>query len=216
MQKKLIKGKTMEHKVKSYTRRLKNGKTVTVRAHSRKGKDGTKDEEFPKRRKGSGSEVLSLKERRLSYKERPNPKDMSDDEVMAEWDQIHEEYRNDRKNGVQSGAYARIKRLSNRARKIIEQRATPTKVKESAPKKPLFSQSELKRIGLSGGTRSYRVGKSDVSITFRGKDLQSRQDYDNARKVKKPDARLVQGMKLFERSMVDKYGVFPEGKYIKK
>lgn len=30
----------MEHKVKSYTRRLKNGKTITVRAHTRKGKDG--------------------------------------------------------------------------------------------------------------------------------------------------------------------------------
>lgn len=112
----------MEHKVKSYTRRLKNGKTITVKAHTRKGKDGVSDEDAPKKRRGAGSEVLSLKERRLAYKERPNPKDMSDDEVMAEWDQIHEEYRNDRKNGVQSGAYARIKRLSNRANKILENR----------------------------------------------------------------------------------------------
>ena len=30
----------MEHNVKSYQRRLKNGKTITVRAYTRKGKDG--------------------------------------------------------------------------------------------------------------------------------------------------------------------------------
>lgn len=206
----------MEHKVKSYTRRLKNGKTITVKAHTRKGKDGVSDEDAPKKRRGAGSEVLSLKERRLAYKERPNPKDMSDDEVMSEWDQIHKEYRSDRANGVQSGAYARIKRLSNRARKIIEQRSSATPKRESTPKKPKFSQSELKRMGLVGDTRSYKVGRSNVSITFIGGDFQSKSDYDNARKVKKPDARLVKGMKSFERSMVDKYGAFPEGKYIKK
>lgn len=30
----------MEHQVKSYKRRTKSGKVITVRAHSRKGKDG--------------------------------------------------------------------------------------------------------------------------------------------------------------------------------
>lgn len=30
----------MKHNVKSYQRRLKNGKTITVRAYTRKGKDG--------------------------------------------------------------------------------------------------------------------------------------------------------------------------------
>lgn len=31
----------MEHKVKTYTRRTSSGKNVTVRAHTRRGKDGT-------------------------------------------------------------------------------------------------------------------------------------------------------------------------------
>lgn len=48
----------MEYKVKSFKRRTKSGKVVTVRAHSRKGKDGTIHEVSMK---GKGKELELIK-----------------------------------------------------------------------------------------------------------------------------------------------------------
>lgn len=46
----------MEHKVKTYKRRTKTGKIVTVKAHTRKGKDGVKQN-------GAGEELKSKKQK---------------------------------------------------------------------------------------------------------------------------------------------------------
>ena len=50
----------MEHNVKSYQRRLKNGKTITVRAYTRKGKDG-KSKKDSASKGASGDELMKLK-----------------------------------------------------------------------------------------------------------------------------------------------------------
>lgn len=49
----------MEHNVKSYQRRLKNGKTITVRAYTRKGKDGRNKKDSASK-SASGDELMKL------------------------------------------------------------------------------------------------------------------------------------------------------------
>ena len=50
----------MEHNVKSYQRRLKNGKTITVRAYTRKGKDGRNKKDSASK-SASGDELIFKK-----------------------------------------------------------------------------------------------------------------------------------------------------------
>lgn len=81
----------MDHKVKSYKRRTKSGKIITVRAHSRKGKDytskslkkgGYSGEEFKKRKSsendpfwlpptGPDERLNKLREKAKSYEKLP-------------------------------------------------------------------------------------------------------------------------------------------------
>lgn len=53
----------MEYKVKSYTRRTKSGKTVTVKAHIRKGKGGSNERERARRamEKRVGKEFMATR-----------------------------------------------------------------------------------------------------------------------------------------------------------
>lgn len=88
---------TKEVKVKSYTRKTKSGKSVIVRAHTAKHKCSDK---------GCGSGEELLKKRRSPIKERfdaaakellsrPDPKDMSDEDVIKEWESLRDHFGTD-------------------------------------------------------------------------------------------------------------------------
>ena len=107
-----------EVKVKSYTRHLKNGKTIQVKGHSRKSHGG-KDVSDIKSKKGAGKE-LTMRQRQKDYASRPNPKDMSDEDIVKEWKQLQSGY----KPHEQTGAYKRMNKLRSRATRILSKAKT--------------------------------------------------------------------------------------------
>ena len=83
-----------EKTVKTHTRKTKSGKTVTVKQHTAK-YDAAEDAKDIVKRAGAGTEFKkkeSIKERFDKAAEelanRPDPKDMTDEEVIKEWKEL--------------------------------------------------------------------------------------------------------------------------------
>ena len=86
-----------EKTVKEYKRRTKSGKLITVRQHTAT-YEASSD---PKKAVGSGKELKkkeSIKERfdkaAAELASRPDPKDMTDEEVLKEWEELQGHWRN--------------------------------------------------------------------------------------------------------------------------
>lgn len=109
-----------EATVKAHTRKGKNGKLVNVRQHTthyESAEDMVKD--AIKNKKGAGKE-LTMRQRQKDYASRPNPKDMSDEDIVKEWNQLQSEY----KPHEQTGAYKRMNKLRSRATRILSKAKT--------------------------------------------------------------------------------------------
>nr|UVM88451.1 MAG: hypothetical protein [Bacteriophage sp.]DAT06195.1 MAG TPA: hypothetical protein [Caudoviricetes sp.]UVX48025.1 MAG: hypothetical protein [Bacteriophage sp.]UVY04325.1 MAG: hypothetical protein [Bacteriophage sp.]UVY15518.1 MAG: hypothetical protein [Bacteriophage sp.] len=139
----------MKHNVKSYQRRLKNGKTITVRAYTRKGKDGKGKKDSPSMA-DSGDELMKLKAKLKKFGEL----NLSDEERVKlgmlpykeEQEKKRTEYYNTKAGKDEMTRYARKVTVDgkNYVYNFMHDKVYTSRGKRIRPEDPIFKKVKSK------------------------------------------------------------------------
>lgn len=145
-----------EKKVRAYTRKTKSGKTVSVKAHTAKYDAAEEARKAFASKKGAGEEVKEKKSIKQRFDEaaaelasRPDPKDMSDEEVLREmkelsghWGTSETGYLPYQKRKMRNKDYLkRANKLRDRYNEAVGRQAAAKRRKEDAEKTKAYLSS---------------------------------------------------------------------------